>query len=126
MGIFYYPDRSVPSTTLNLPTLESYESERPEQKYQSLNMTPGGSPIVYDLADPIQYVLLKIRLLSNTDKANLLTFIKTTVNWASASFDYTDDQSVQYNTCRFWFNDLNFIQTLYQKYNEDLLIITGV
>ncbi len=122
MAIFYFPTRGAPSDTLDIPGLESYPSSRPEEEMQSRDRTPGGTPIIYDLGPTLQFISLRITLLSAANKASLTTFIKTTVSWSSSTFDFDDDFGTEYNTCRFWFSDLDFQQRFLNRFDEDLLL----
>lgn len=118
MAIFYYPDRSSPSTTLPIAPLESFPSSRSEDNSQSHDETPGREIISYDLGPVVGFLELNIKNLSLADKNSLIDFIKNTVNWKEKTFDFTDDQGIQYDSCRFMLARHEFVQTDVQLYAE--------
>lgn len=107
---------------LTIEPFESYPSSRPEEEMQSRDRTPAGTPIVYDLGPTLQFISLRITLLSASDKTSLESFIKETIEWAANTFDFDDDQGTEYNTCRFWLDDLDFSQRFLDRFDEDLLL----
>ena len=121
--ILYYPDRSSPTTTLTITPYEVYPSNRRTVKYQSRDILAGGTPVVYNLGSTQEILSLSTELLSLADKDSLLSFLNNTVDWASKSFDLTDDQGNQYDSCRFWFDDLERTQRDYQLYDFELTIL---
>jgi len=125
MAVFYFPNRTSPTATLTLSKLEAYPSARPLQKLQSRDMTPGGAPVVYDLGVTLEYVNIVIQLINDIDKASLLSFIQNTVSWSVDSFDLTDDRGVQYNTCRFWLDALQFSLESFEYSSVEILILVG-
>lgn len=123
MAIFYYPNRGAATTVLTIELLESHPSSRSREKLQSRDLTPGGQVINYDLGVAIQYLALVVRNLSLTDKTALVNFIESKANWTSNTFDYTDPLGIPFNSCRFWFDDYDFVaEQLLNRFSEDLLL----
>lgn len=129
MAVLYHPNRGASTTTIaigntSLNLLETRPKPRPKEKFQSRDETPGGTAIVYDLlSNPIQEIVLIIRDMDSTDHTALVSFIETTVNWASDTFDFDDDRGNQFNSVRFWFNEHDFRRARgIELFNEDLLL----
>lgn len=125
MAVFYYPNRSAPTTTVTITHLESYPAVRIKEPLQSVDELAGGGQAVYDLGGTIEYVPLKIRSLSSANKTSLLNFIVTTCNFRANTFDFTDDQSTDYNTCRFDIDSVRFSQAFLNNFQEDILLRLG-
>ena len=126
MARFDFPNRSAPTTTVIITPLESLPSSRPVRFFQSRQMTPGGRAIVGDLAPPVQFIELVIKHLAEADKTALLNFIQNQANGAVNTFDFTDDTNVQYDACRFWFDDIDCAQTSPQRSSENLRLAGGI
>lgn len=122
MATLFFPDRTSPTTTLVIPSLESYPSSRPVQKLQARGTTPGGKPLVYDLGGEIQLLVLAIRLLAAADKTSLENFIRNTLNLSSNSFDFTDDNGTEYDTCRVWQDETDFQNVTPGFFEEEILL----
>ena len=118
MAVFYFPDRSSPTTTLTIISMEKFASSRPVQNMQSSDITPGGTITSYDLGPDLQFIELNIRVISQTDKENLVDFIEDDANWRENTFDFDDDQGVEYNTCRFMLDRHDFVQNPLRRYSE--------
>jgi len=111
MATFYYPNRTTPTTTLVISPLSSFPNVKTFEKIQTKIVTPGGTPIVYDLGlSAALYLTVSVPLIESANRTALQNFIITTVDFATASFDFTDDLSVQYDDCLFWFDTIAFSQ----------------
>lgn len=122
MATFYHPNRGASTTTLTIDFLETKPKPRPNEKFQSRDETPAGTAIVYDLLPAaIEFISLIIRDLSAANKASLVSYIETTVNWASDTFDFDDDRGNQFNSVRFWFDEHDFRRPRgIELFNENL------
>lgn len=109
---------------LTISFLETRPKPRPNEKFQSRDVTPAGVAIVYDLlTDPVELLTLLIRDLTSANKIALVDFIEITVNWASDTFDFDDDRSNQFNGVRFWFDEHDFRRPRgIELFNEDLVL----
>jgi hypothetical protein len=128
MAVFYHPTRGAPTTTLTIAFLEFTPKSRPEDKFQSRRLTPGGAAVVDDLGVSEQFLGINIRNLTPANRTSLLNFIKTTVDWASDTFDFDDDGGNQFNTVRFWFDTMDFQRRIsgVELYNEEILLRVDV
>lgn len=129
--IFHYPTRAADPTGAagaSIAGLESYPSDRPVEKPQSRGFTGGNAPLSEDLGAAIFWLELKIENLSGANKTALFTFINTTANWSASSFDITDHNGVEYDTCYIWQDTVSFPK---QELPEDrhseamLILVTG-
>ena len=127
MAVFYHPNRGASTTTISigntsLNLLETRPKPRPREKFQSRDVTPGGTAIVYDLlTNAVVFITLIIRDMDSTDHTALVNFIETTVNWASDTFDLDDDRGNQFNSVRFWFDSHDFRRPRgIELFNEEL------
>jgi len=118
MATFYFPNRGAPSTTLTIAGLEKFPSSYPKEGMQSVDETPGGEQIVYDLGPDIQRIDISMRGLSTANKNSLANFIDTIVNWRESSFDFDSDDATEYNTVRFNLNRHDFVQNPISRFNE--------
>lgn len=124
MAVFYYPNRGAPTTTVIITYLETKPKPRSNEKLQSRDITPAGTPIVYDLlTDPIETITIFVRDLVESDRDDLVDLIENKTNWASNTFDFDDDRGNQFNSVRFWFDEHDFQRPKgIQLFNEDLLL----
>lgn len=127
--IFHFPTRAADpngAAGASIAGLESYPSDRPVEKPQSRGFTGGNVPLSEDLGTSIKFLELKIDNLTQASKNALFTMIDTTANWAANSFDITDHDSVQFDTCYFWFDSVSFPKNEQSRFSERILIlVTG-
>jgi hypothetical protein len=98
----------IVSNSLTINGLEYYPSSRQNETMQSVEITPGGHEKTFDLGPEFIFLSIDIRNLSNANRALLLTFIRTTINYRQNFFDFTDDKGVKYIFCSFQFNSIDF------------------
>lgn len=108
--IFHYPTRAADPTGsagASIAGLEAYPSIRPIQFCQQRAVTGGNVAKVRSLGGTIYYLDLSLKNISSTAFDDLQDFMIDTANGAINSFDVTDHNGVQYNTCRFWQDDFS-------------------
>lgn len=118
----YYPTKAAPSTTLTITGLESRPASRPREDMRGMRVTPGGTAIIDNLGPTVQWLELKINLLSAADKTGLVDFIENTVGWNDDTFEFDDGKGVSYQSVRFWFTEHDFQETTLDRFEEVLLL----
>jgi hypothetical protein len=128
MAVFYFPTRGAPTTTLTIGFLETKPKPRVKRKAQSRDLTPGLTPVVYDLGTgTITTISILIRQLTAANNTSLDNFIENIINYSSSSFDFDDDNGNQFDTVYYWQDTINEARPegidLFNK--EMQLLVTG-
>lgn len=105
----YHPSRGAPTTTITINfALDNAPKPRRVEKLQSRDVLAGAGIAVYNLEpDPIQYIDLNIKNLTQTDKDVVVDFIENKIDFSSTHFDL-DIGSDQYDNVLYWQDDHNF------------------
>lgn len=122
MAIFIYPSSSSPSNVLTMSNLAAYPFGLPKSKMQSVNVTPGGTPIVYNLGPQIEWIRMSLRNIQQSDVTSLSNFIESIVVFREKTFTFVDDRETIHDTARFWLDNVDFQEIFNNQFEEDLLI----
>lgn len=78
-----------------------FPENNPELPRQTIGKSGGGAHWVYTWAGAGKQVRLKFARLTPTEKADLESFIVTTVNYSATAFTYTDPGATAHTNMRF-------------------------
>lgn len=84
--------------TIRSPQLPESVAEPPRQ---TIGTSGGGKHWVYTRGSAAKRIHLLFARLTGTEKSDLESFIKTTVNYSEKTFTYTDPNSVAHTDMRF-------------------------
>jgi hypothetical protein len=121
MAIFYGLTR--PNNPLTITPLENLPSRRPKKKPQFLDVMADGTVKQQGLGPARQEIVLSIKNLPAADKTSLYNYIENTIQWGKNSFDFDDDQGVEYSNCRLVTGKIANKQYKLNLYSDELHII---
>jgi hypothetical protein len=122
MAVFLFPSSSSPTTTLSMSNLAAYPFSLPKDKLQSTNLTPGGTPIIYNLGPQIEWIRMSLRNKTQSEVTSLSNFIENVTVFRENTFTFVDDRDTIHDSSRFWIDEIDFQEIFNDRFDEDILI----
>lgn len=108
--------------TLTLDNKEAFIGGRKFNRQQAKGLNQLGQVRAYNLGSDFFNITIKLDLLSDADKTNIVNFIVNTTDWAQNTFTFTDERSNVFPNCRFWFDQVSINKAAPERSTGRLII----
>lgn len=129
LNTFKYPNSTAPTTTLTFNNGHLVEDEPEITFNQSISEAFGGTPCSESWGDaqdgyPMSVIVPVTKVSTECDYADLRTFLITTINGATNSFVWTDENSVE-RTVKLMDSKITFktFAAIYKKVTMNLRVL---